>query len=706
MRYYKEMDMDEYLELEVGKCIHRTKEGFVEYYNVEAGFDIETTSYTTEEGEKVAFMYIWMLGIGFDNEVIYGRTWDEFKDCIETISEILDLTDENRLVVYVHNLSYEFQFMRKYFDWLNVFAVDERKPIKALTVDGIEFRDSYILSGKSLALTAKNLTKYPVKKLEGNLDYSLIRTYETTLTDDELAYCENDVRVVLSYIKEELEFYGDLIRLPLTNTGRVRKYVKDQCYFNNKNHKKSSQGKYKRYRDLMLDLTLSPDIYKQLKRAFMGGFTHASNLHSHRLLEGVDSIDLTSSYPTVMVAEKFPMSRAKPLEARSVEELEELAKTYCLVFDARFEGITNSLGYESYISENRCKVKGEILDNGRVYYADELIATITEVDFDIMKHVYDWDSLRIKNLHGFYKGRLPKPIIKSILQLYEEKTRLKGIEGYEAEYLLSKGMLNSIYGMSVTDVLQDNHEYERGNWVEKPIDIEEAIETYNQSKNRFLYYPWGVWVTAYARRNVWSAILNIGEDYVYCDTDSIKMLNYDNNLDYISAYNENIQNKLVEAVNELGLEEEKLYPENKDGEKKPLGIWEHEGFYDYFKTLGAKRYMYYEKGQYHLVVAGLSKTKGMEYIKRVCNNDPERIFAMFNDELYVPAHETGKMTHTYIDEPKELEVVDYQGNRTYIETKSGVHLEPCEFTLSVSSQYVRFLEQLKKGYIYKGVKYT
>ncbi|MGC7960564.1 hypothetical protein, partial [Salmonella enterica] len=81
-------------------------------------------------------------------------------------------------------LGYEFQFMRKYFDWLEdgLFAVDERKPIKALCTYGIEFRDSYILSGFSLENTAKNLTTHKVKKMVGDLDYSLIRTHLTPLT--------------------------------------------------------------------------------------------------------------------------------------------------------------------------------------------------------------------------------------------------------------------------------------------------------------------------------------------------------------------------------------------------------------------------------------------------------------------------------------------------------------------------------------------
>ena len=244
----------------------------VEYINLPCGFDIETTSYK-QEATKTAFMYIWALGIGHDTGVYYGRTWEEFADVCELLQHKLGLHSERRLVVYVHNLGYEFQFMRKHFNWLNVFAVGERKPTKAICDYGIEFRDSYILSGFSLANTAKNLVKYKVKKMVGDLDYSLIRTHLTPLTDLEMQYCENDVAIITAYISEQIDLYDNVSKIPMTNTGRVRTHVRNECYYTAKSHKKSSKGKYIAYRKIMNDLTISIDAYKQLKRAFMGGFT-------------------------------------------------------------------------------------------------------------------------------------------------------------------------------------------------------------------------------------------------------------------------------------------------------------------------------------------------------------------------------------------------------------------------------------------------
>ena len=127
-----------------------------EYLNIESAFDIETTS-TIYNGEKSAFMYVWMFGIGYGNDVFYGRTWEEFLSLCDLLGAYFDLHENKRLITYVHNLGYEFQFMRKLFNWDGVFSINERKPIKALTDIGIEFRCSYILSGYSLASLAKNL---------------------------------------------------------------------------------------------------------------------------------------------------------------------------------------------------------------------------------------------------------------------------------------------------------------------------------------------------------------------------------------------------------------------------------------------------------------------------------------------------------------------------------------------------------------------
>ena len=670
------------------------------YYNIECSFDIETNS-TYHNGDKVAFMYIWAFGIA--DLKIYGRTWEEFQSLMELISDIFELEKDKRILCYIHNFSFEFQFMRKYFKWTEVFAISERKPIKALTSLGIEFRDSYILSGFSLAKTAENLSSHTIEKMTGDLDYSLLRTKDTPLSEEEMKYVENDIVIILYYINEQIEQYGDLHKVPLTNTGRVRKYVERNCYYTSSNHRKSSRGKYHRYRKLMQSLTLTTSDYMIAKQSFQGGFTHANSHYTGQTLENVTSIDFTSSYPAVMLAELFPMSKAEYVKVKDTDHFLELLKTYHVIFEATFTNIQTTIEQENYLSESKCRhIENSIINNGRIFRADKLTTTITEIDFSIIRKAYNWDSFNISNVHIFQKGYLPKSIIESVLELYKDKTELKGVEGKEVEYGLAKGMLNSVYGMSVTDIVRDETEYINDEWESTSPLIGNEIEKYNDKKNRFLFYIWGVYITAYARRNLWTGILNIGDDYVYSDTDSIKLLNYEKHLPYIEKYNEVIIKKMELMCNYYKLDVNDLKPKNIQGIEKPIGVWDYEGTSEKFKTLGAKRYLTLTDNKLELTVAGLSKKNGLEYMIEQCGGNYHKVFDYFNDELYIPAERTGKMTHTYIDDSITFTATDYLGNSTEVTTHSGVHLESVDFTLSLSKQYANFIKQVMNGYLYVG----
>lgn len=701
MIYYKNADLStiEYNTVRTNKK--------KEYINLESAFDIETTS-TYINGEKFAFMYVWAFGFGdSDEHVYYGRTWGEYIEFVGMIEDHFQLYEDRILITYVHNLGYEFQFMRKCFTWNNVFSVDIRKPLKALSDNGIEYRDSLMLSGYSLENTAKNLTDHKVEKMVGDLDYSLVRHHETDLTKDEWGYVEKDILVVLYYINEQIKQYGDVTKIPLTNTSRVREFVRNKVYYTSKNHRKSSGVKYNNYRKIMNDLKIKDeDEYKQLKRAFQGGFTHANANYSGKVLQDVTSIDFTSSYPAVMLAEQFPMGRAIEVTNKDLSEhgFEYYLSNYCLMFDVKFKNIESKIPFENYISESKTyQLTNPIINNGRVYSADDLATTITDVDYRIIQASYDWEHMEVTNVKRYARGYLPKDFIKAIIELYESKTELKGVEGKEVEYLLSKGMLNSTYGMTVTDIIRETIEY-IDEWEIEPPEVDEQLEKYNEGRNRFLFYPWGVWITAYARKNLWTGILNIGDDYVYSDTDSIKLLNYEKHKPFIQNYDDDLIRKLKRMCQFHDIPFQSLAPKTIEGEEKMIGVWDYEGTFDLFKTLGAKRYMEYDGEDVMLTVAGLSKENGVNYMLDQSDHNIDNVFELFNDNLHVPASDTGKMTHTYLDEERTFNITDYKGDELEVYSPSGVHLESVDFTLSISKNYGTFLNMITEGFLFEGVK--
>lgn len=663
------------------------------YCNYPISFDIETSSFY-DQGEKVVITYLWCIAV-YD-QIYYGRTWQDFMYFMKILSDGLQLNDKRILVIYVHNLSYEFQFMRKLYDWDKVFALSERKVIYARTVTGIEFRCSYLQSNSNLAMLGDKL-RNPIPKLVGDLDYNILHTPDTPLTDQELQYAYNDVLIVTQYIKECIEDEGNIYSIPMTKTGYVRRYMKTAClYGDHPEDPYERLDQYLRYTSLMKRLTLSTHEYMMLKRAFAGGFTHANIFYVGQTLNSVTSQDLTSSYPTVMIADLFPMGKGKRVTIDNEDTFKKYVHKYCCLFDIRFYNIRNTFLNEAIISSSKCyELVNPVKNNGRIESADVLLTTITEQDFFTISKFYEWDHYEIGDFYIYRRGYLPTPIVRTILDFYKAKTELKGLtddNGHELkEYSMKKEMLNSCYGMTVTDICRNEILYD-DEWDTVVPDYDEVIEKYNTNHTRFLYYPWGVWVTAHARRNILEAIYELGDDYVYSDTDSVKYLNESDHGQFFTDYYNRIIEKLKKALKYHGISEDEISPANAEGVRKPMGVFTHEGVYKRFKTLGAKRYMYEDDDGISITVAGLGKTQGGQFVA-----DQADPFEFFNNDMYIPAEHTGKLTHTYMDDVMEGDCVDYLGNKYHYKEYSGVHLSPCDFSLSMTEAFLRLLGGLYDG---------
>lgn len=661
----------------------------VTYYDIICTFDTETTStYVGKEKKKFAFVYEWSFCIAQHENyyTCYGRTLEEFVELMQTLQKYFRLNENKKLFIWVHNLPFDFQFIRKltHFD---VFATDTRKPILAQT-KYFCFRDSFILSAMSLEKTAKNLTSHKIEKLKGDLDYSIIRNTKTKLSEKELKYCENDVLILAMYIQEQIDLYKTITKIPLTNTGRVREYVRQKCLY------PSSKNARVRYRELMQELTLTKEEYYICANAFAGGFTHANHLYVGETLKNVHSIDFTSSYPFCLVSEIYPMS--KPMLTKIKDKKDFLSRIHSKnelsIMILTFYNLEQSFFYESYLSASKALKSVDVVENnGRVYSAKEFTIAITNIDYQIIEKTYTFSQVKINIFYSFYATYLPTPILQSTLDFYQKKTTLKNVKGKETEYLVYKGMLNSIYGMMVTAIVRDEYIYNE-EWSQEKADSDKQIEIYNKSKSRFLYYPWGIFVTAYARRNLWKGILEMQQDYVYSDTDSIKFLNLEQHKNFIDDYNFDCMAKLENMCIDKKISFDLVHPKTKEGKEKFLGVWDYEGKYDKFKTLGAKRYMIEKDGKITITIAGLSKKEGADFIA-----NHKKPFDYFCNTMTIPANKTGKMTHTYIDDEQVAMITDYQGNKELVKSPSSIHLEPCEFTLDMSKQFLDFLESVVKG---------
>ena len=153
---------------------------------------------------------------------------------------------------------------------------------------------------------------------------------------------------------------------------------------------------------------------------------------------------------------------------------------------------------------------------------------------------------------------------------------------------------------------------------------------------------------------------------------------YDINV--IHNYNKSVDDKISKVANFYNININRFAPIDCKGIAHKIGLFDNDGEYLYFKTLGAKKYCYIDKAteKLHITVAGVPK-KGVIALKDDINN--------FNDDLFFNASDTGKKQIFYNDEQPSVKVIDYLGNEDIINEKKGICLMPCSYTLTKSLVY-------------------
>ena len=160
--------------------------------------------------------------------------------------------------------------------------------------------------------------------------------------------------------------------------------------------------------------------------------------------------------------------------------------------------------------------------------------------------------------------------------------------------------------------------------------------------------------------------------------------------------NKMINKKIEKAMNHHNFPINRTRPKTIDGIEKPIGVWDYEGHYTRFKTLGAKRYLWLDsKKNMQMTVAGLGKKLGLKYLQFV-DKRKGTVFDKFNEDMYIPKGWTGKMLHTYIDYPIEGEITDYQGHTSHFSELSSLYMEDADYTLSIGVQYANYIMGIRE----------
>ena len=563
---------------------------------------------TKNEFRPYAFMYHWQFCL--DDQVVFGRTWEEFQYLMHQLERNMNLSYTNRLVVWVHQLGFEWQFMRNFIEFEEGFFLDERKPAKILTKGGIEFRCSYILSNMGLAKFCENEQGVTHYKLDGDdYDYGKLRLPTTPLSEYEQGYCYNDVRGLCECIKSRLN-HDTLGTIPMTSTGYVRRDLRTNVKKNRKN------------REFFLNSKLDEHLYTMCREAFRGGDTHANSNHSNQLVKNGWGWDIKSSYPGQMIiSDHFPFSAfAKIMPSTYINMDPKLKEHTCFIMQVAFYDIhydVHGVNYcgMPYIALAKCEKHSakHIIDNGRVIYAEFLLCTLTDIDLDIIMSEYKIGDIKIGEIWASQAAKLSKEIRDTVLYYFQQKTLLDGIEEQKYLYSKMKALLNAIYGCFVMRIDQTTVKWDpvKQIYFDDTPKLEEALEKFYKGKNNFLSYQQGVFVTALARQQLRKMLWKVGKDCVYCDTDSIKGIgDHKKDFEEENAYRKQLA---IDAG---------AFAEDSKGNPYYLSLWECEtipveeggkGIYEEFKTLGAKKYCYKQNGKIKSTIAGVSKEAGAAY---------------------------------------------------------------------------------------------
>lgn len=632
-------------------------------------FDIETTAYM-ENGEEKRAMFCWQFS--YENQALcFGRTAEELQRFFLMLS--------NRISGYiiniaVHNLSYEFNFLYQIFAEVfgdaKTFFLDTRR-IAKMQFENLNFIDTFILCPMSLDRISIDYD-LTYKKATGDIDYNKRFSVEDPLTPEELNYCLMDVLSLCEYYKKEMQLRGyNPATMPMTKTALVRTPLRKIS--------RNAKVDNVKYPDWIRRIQSPYEVFLLLERCFQGGYTALNEGYRNRTITGdIRCKDFTSSYPAWMLGiagAYYPVTAysllAEALDLADPEDYDLFImalKNRCCLFEVEFTNIQMKAEKESpIISGSKCDVlEDDCRYNGKVVAAGRLKKVVNEVEFTDLLSYYNYETIAVGRFYVAKRGDLPQHIREMILKLFQDKTQLKGMEGKDLEYLLSKADLNSIFGMMAMNPVRVQLELSMEEMRSIPPEIspEERKALYDKtmkSRNTFLSYAWGMYVTTWARHHLFEAMDICGENWLYSDTDSVYYISTPEIEEKFKAFNERITKDSFSAKNEI------------TGKVSTLGEMTPDGTYIAFRGLGAKKYAVIKPdGSLKLTVAGVPKNKAAaDTLESIDDFKAGHVFA---------GSATGKLRPEYHIAPVHYANV----NGVMTKTASYINLIPTDYILADS----------------------
>lgn len=698
-----------------------------------AGYDTESTTVVNAAG-KPLFAFVYHIQIMINGYYIYFRDLQLLtpflKALIAEVKKKRTKKKQPKLLIWIANLGHEYAFFKKQIaeaEITDVFAKNERTPLKIEVGGCIEFRECIGLFGTSLADIAKKNTKTqklvetgPDGEKISDLDYDLIRTPATPIKKapdkghkhSEYEYMRNDVAILDELSEVAFQRFTDKgLKIPLTKTGILRQECKNMI----------SIIRFEEIMNSKLMPITKHDYFMQRKFMYAGGLSGTSPVYAGKFISRSKCADITSDYPAQMNHHLFPAGELRETDVRNISKVGSKFRIIMFVCDLKAKtthAVFSKHKVINFDGDKYCRgvgsVRNAIVLNGKVWEAKNCCLLLNNTDLKGLKELYEFRNIRLLRLWYFTeKKKAPYFLRKCMNKYYLRKQELKeqGLDD-TIEYKLCKEMVNSFYGMSVTRLYDCIFK-----WNEAEHKIAEAAseKSYDQQREHVWLSPFiGYWTTSYARCILYHYIAKYPELILQYDTDSLYYITEPSEVklcrnrtcsaaDLIAALEADIEdyNQIMYQKNA------RIFKGNKHF--KTLGSWEVEPENTGFKGLGAKRYLVRKaNGKLKPVVAGMVKSSFLTYIKKT-GKDP---FEVFDQDMQIDRVISEKLASMYCDneELRPVKVRDYLGKETIVQVGTYHALYSISFDIKTARMYLLLSQLFKEEQAlppeYRSDKYT
>lgn len=393
----------------------------------------------------------------------------------------------------------------------------------------------------------------PISKLK--LDYKLDRPVGHELTPEEIAYIKNDVVIVACALKEM--FKRGLNKMTIAGDSMADFKARFD----------------KPFRQIFPKLSKQMD--GEIRKSYRGGFTYLNPLYKDKVTGRGVTLDVNSLYPSCQRNELQPFGQAVLFDGKY--EYDPVHPLYIQKISCKFE-LKNGKIPSIQIKNSFSFIANEYLESSNDEYVE---LTLTKPDYELFTEQYD--VIDPKYLGGF-KFMAHRGYFDCYIDHWMEQKIQASKDKNPAQRQIAKLCLNSLYGRFALSI-----ECRKKTPI---IDHKEKLNFVNEmpEEREPVYIPVASFITAYGRNKTirtsqkirdWSLEHKGFDAYIYSDTDSIKALLTDEDIEELK--------KVIEI------------------DDYKLGAWALEEHFDRFLGIRQKCYITEVEGQVHVTVAGLPK---------------------------------------------------------------------------------------------------